>query len=516
MSSDKQEASIETQRAEVAKYAKQRDYIITREYIDEGISGDATEKRLQFQRMIADAEKRTFKAVLCWDMDRFGRFDSIEAGRWIHPLRQAGVKLDTVAQGSVDWSDFASRMVYGIQQEAKHAFLRDLSRNALRGKLAVAKRGGWLGKAPFGYRVTGEKGNKRLVLGDSREVDIVKRIFRDYLAGKSLRALSFELNADQVVSPTSRGWLPSVIQGILRNVSYVGTYRWNACRQGKYNSIMGDTVSPEVVKGATDSSEWIVHENHHEAIIDRGTFERVQSRLKQRQQITTPHRNGGKFLFTSLAYCGKCGSRMSAMATNSIRYLCDNNHKKGTCDRNAVTQSELLESVAAAIRDSLLGSGNIQRLREAIGRELVASTPRVNADKLRKELHSLEANIDKARKRLVEVDSDMLPEVQQHLRGLREQRDRLEATLKQAGTPRSERRGNLEEVVDSIFADVFRLEEAIRKGDPATVREKLQCSVERIDLWSTKEHEGKRHLFRFDRGVIQFTGGELNNLSALL
>ena len=136
MSSDRQETSIDEQRVEVVKYAKLHGYQITREYIDEGISGDATEKRKAFQRMIADAEKKTFKAVLCWDMDRFGRFDSIEAGRWIHPLRQAGVKLDTVAQGSVDWSDFASRMIYGIQQEGKHAFLRDLSRNTLRGKLA--------------------------------------------------------------------------------------------------------------------------------------------------------------------------------------------------------------------------------------------------------------------------------------------------------------------------------------------------------------------------------------------
>lgn len=78
--------------------------------------------------MIKDAEdKADFAAILCWDQDRFGRFDSIEAGRWIHPLRCAGVWLVTVAQGVIDWNDFTSRMMYAIQQEGKYQYLIDLS-----------------------------------------------------------------------------------------------------------------------------------------------------------------------------------------------------------------------------------------------------------------------------------------------------------------------------------------------------------------------------------------------------
>ena len=88
MSTDKQDASITQQRIAVEKYAKEHGYRIVREYIDEGISGDATEKRFEFQRMIRDASGGTFQAIIVWDQDRFGRFDSIEAGHWIHPLRQ--------------------------------------------------------------------------------------------------------------------------------------------------------------------------------------------------------------------------------------------------------------------------------------------------------------------------------------------------------------------------------------------------------------------------------------------
>ena len=81
MSSDKQETSIPDQRTAVEKFAEANGYRIDWEYADEGISGDATEKRVGFQRMIADAANGGFEVILCWDQDRFGRFDLLEAGR---------------------------------------------------------------------------------------------------------------------------------------------------------------------------------------------------------------------------------------------------------------------------------------------------------------------------------------------------------------------------------------------------------------------------------------------------
>jgi len=78
------------------------------EYADEGISGDNA-KRPGFQAMLRDAvEKRDFAAIICWDQDRFARFDSIKAGKYIDPLREAGVWLITKAQGVVDWNTFTA------------------------------------------------------------------------------------------------------------------------------------------------------------------------------------------------------------------------------------------------------------------------------------------------------------------------------------------------------------------------------------------------------------------------
>ena len=149
MSTAKQETSIADQQQAVQVYAARHGYHILRDYRDEGISGDATEKRLGFQRMLADAKDRgDFRVVLCWDQDRFGRFDPLEAGYWIKPLRDQGIRLETVAQGRIDWEDFGGRIIYAVQQEGKHAYLRDLSRNVTRGLLQNARAGKWNGGTP--------------------------------------------------------------------------------------------------------------------------------------------------------------------------------------------------------------------------------------------------------------------------------------------------------------------------------------------------------------------------------
>src|SRR5262245_2078938 len=124
MSTDRQETSIADQRTQVEAYASKHGYAIIREYKDEGISGDATDKRAGVQQMLRDAtERRDFQAVLCWDQDRFGRFDQLDAGYWVKPLRDAGVWLETVTDGKIDWNDFAGRIIYGVKQEGKHQFL---------------------------------------------------------------------------------------------------------------------------------------------------------------------------------------------------------------------------------------------------------------------------------------------------------------------------------------------------------------------------------------------------------
>src|SRR5215813_12835415 len=110
MSDARQENSIERQQSQVLPYAEKHGYPIIRDYVDEAIAGDEIARRKGFQRLLADAQAGLFDVILCDDKDRFGRFDCIDLGEVVAPLRRKGVRLETVAQGKIDWNSFAGRM----------------------------------------------------------------------------------------------------------------------------------------------------------------------------------------------------------------------------------------------------------------------------------------------------------------------------------------------------------------------------------------------------------------------
>jgi len=68
-----QDPAMETmQNRELREYVERRGRTVVGEYVDVGISG-AKEKRAELDRLMADARRRRFDAILVWKLDRFGR-----------------------------------------------------------------------------------------------------------------------------------------------------------------------------------------------------------------------------------------------------------------------------------------------------------------------------------------------------------------------------------------------------------------------------------------------------------
>lgn len=61
------------QLAELREYADRRGWQISEEYTDQGVSG-SKESRPALNRLMADACRRHFDAILVWKIDRFGRW----------------------------------------------------------------------------------------------------------------------------------------------------------------------------------------------------------------------------------------------------------------------------------------------------------------------------------------------------------------------------------------------------------------------------------------------------------
>ena len=341
-STNKQEKSLPDQQKAIEEYASQHGYRIVRWYEDNGISGDATEKRLGFLAMHSAAcGDRDFDVILVWDQDRFGRFNSLEAGYWVHPLVSAGVRLETVTEGPINWHDFTGRVIYGLKQEGKHQFLRDLSRNTARGLISNARDGYSCGQAaPYGMdrMIIDESGNhrQRVLRGekyvkprswhvtfvpseDPEKVATVRWLFMTFAnTDTGLRALASELNGRGIPGPMGGPWYAATIREILENDKYVGAFNWAKRREGKYHRVAGTQIKErdpnEIMANgnprAQDNPEeaWIGKADAHEAIIDQGTFDRVQKKLQQRK------RGGG---------ASSCGSDCLIEMTGRRLELCE-------------------------------------------------------------------------------------------------------------------------------------------------------------------------------------------------
>ena len=509
MSSARQEASPKQQRDAIEAYASRHGYQIVAEYLDSGISGDATEKRFQFQRMISDASAARWKSIIVWNQDRFGRFNSLEAGHWVYPLVQAGVSLVTTDTGVIDWNDFTGRMMYAIQQEGKHQFLRDLARNTARGRLEAAKAGKWMAATPHGYR----KVDGRLQRGNPSEVETVRLIFREYLGGHSLRSICQILNGDGIRSARGGNWTVSAMARMLKNVAYAGDFKWNGERKAKYVGIQAGELTTDAQRGTTDESDWIVFRDHHPAIIDRQTFDQVQRRLAERRTVTTPHRNGGGFIFSKLLRCGKCGGAMVGLNRDRKRYTCSRSKQNGTCDLNTVFQDELADIVLTRVRERFLEGNAMDLLKCELRKRLSKNHRTVDVGNLRRQLATTAAKLTKAKRRLIEVDRDMLPVVQEQIRDLAKQQQKIEDAIEAASVPQEQHGADIDTKVDLAFSKLFQLPDVFGEADPVKQREFMQQTFSRIDVVSERDWSTKRGFFRLQGGVIHLRPDVLHNLS---
>lgn len=314
--------------------------------MDEGKSGSKDQhKRIDFQRMISDAENRNdFTVILCRDMDRFGRFGPREANYYWEILARADVRIITAAQGEILTDDLGEWLKASVIQHGKHQYSKDVSRNMVGGLVQrLQNKRPIIVKVPYGLlkRVTDENGkfvrdvgradsfhspsnwDAALILGDDDEVARVKWMFDTYAnTPTSLRKISNRLNEQGAPSPWAHHinntgkWSPSGIRTILTNCNYVGDYRFGVRRTGAFNFF---PVNGVVTRGRDNAgtlynpeSDQFVMNGIFEPVVDRKTFAAVQKRLAGNQGRTSPAKNRS-YKLTGLLYCGHCGYRMRAI-----------------------------------------------------------------------------------------------------------------------------------------------------------------------------------------------------------
>jgi DNA invertase Pin-like site-specific DNA recombinase len=130
----------EMQLRELREYCQRRGWEIAREYVDIGISG-AKEKRPELDKLLADAHRRHFDAVVVWKFDRFARSVS-HLLRALEDFRSLGIEFVSLSE-QVDTSTPTGKMVFtvlGAVAELERSLIAERVRAGLRNARAKGKK----------------------------------------------------------------------------------------------------------------------------------------------------------------------------------------------------------------------------------------------------------------------------------------------------------------------------------------------------------------------------------------
>ena len=129
-----------SQTREIREYCERRGWQIAGEYVDVGISG-TKEKRPELDRLLADAHRRRFDAVVVWKFDRFARSVS-HLLRALETFQSLGIEFVSLTEG-VDTSTPMGKMVFtvlGAVAELERNIIVERVKAGLRNAKAKGKR----------------------------------------------------------------------------------------------------------------------------------------------------------------------------------------------------------------------------------------------------------------------------------------------------------------------------------------------------------------------------------------
>jgi DNA invertase Pin-like site-specific DNA recombinase len=130
----------EMQLRELREYCERRKLEIVREYVDNGISG-SKESRPELNRLMADANRRKFDAVLVWKFDRFARSTS-HLLKALETFQSLKIDFVSLTEG-IDTSTPVGAMVFtilGAVGQMERELIRERIRAGVRNARAKGKR----------------------------------------------------------------------------------------------------------------------------------------------------------------------------------------------------------------------------------------------------------------------------------------------------------------------------------------------------------------------------------------
>ena len=349
---DSESNSIQNQKKILQKVAKDKGYTDTIFFVDDGITG-TTMKRPGFQKMIAAIEAGYISAVFVKDLSRLGR-NYIEVGKLteeffpLHDVRLVAVSDGVDSdEGEDDFTPFKNIM--------NEYYAKDISKkrrivNKMKGNAGIP-----LSPPPYGYMKKPD--DPRFWVIDPEAAEVVRCIYRLALEGNGPLQIATALGNMGALNPSAYRTSKGISKG--GSKSTLEPTKWNHTTVKKILTLQeycGDVINFKTYSKSYKMKRRIenpeenraIFLNVHEPIIDRVTWEKVQSLQTTRRRRPTVTKESSAFC--GYLKCPECGGNLTFhfnQNNHDIKFFSCNNHNSGLrkCSSTHYIRLDFLEQV---------------------------------------------------------------------------------------------------------------------------------------------------------------------------
>ena len=282
-------------------------------YADPVISGTQAENRPQFMQMMKDAEEGKLDLILVKSISRFAR-NTLDCLKYVRHLQNLGVNI-IFEQNHLDTRNNFSEMLLTVLSAFAQSESLSISENTKWGIRKRFEEGVARWCKIYGYKKVEGEGEYIVV---PEEAKVVQFIFKLYERGASIDNILKQLMDKGIKSPTGNDkWVRSQVHIILKNEKYVGDLmlqKW-CCT---------DHLTHKSVRNTGEEVRSFYVKNHHIAIVDRKTYDRVQYILGMKKMCNGDTKN--QYPFGDKLLCPICGKPLHAQTI-----LIQSKHSRGWC-----------------------------------------------------------------------------------------------------------------------------------------------------------------------------------------
>ena len=391
------EQSIEGQLHDCRAWARQNNYAIVSEYVDRALTG-TKDARPDFQRMISDASKHQFEAVIVWKLDRFAR-NRYDSAIYKARLKKHGVRVISVKENISDSPE--GIILEGLLESMAEYYSANLSQNVRRGLRETTAKGLFCGgNIPLGYKLVDRK-----LVRDEKTAPLVRWVFEQYAAGVPKKEIVEELNRRGLRNRRGGPYGMTAFQDTLRLRTYIGEHMYNGA----------------VVPGLA------------EPIVSRELFDKVQERIAAAARAPAARKAKVPYILQGKVFCGLCGSPMvgesgaSRNGTVHHYYACSRKKKSHACAKKNERREDLESFVIRQTMEYVLSPARVKRIAKAVAEEYRREFSGSRVAELEKAAAQLDRELEKLVDALTAAPASARPRIYARMDLLESQKADLES-----------------------------------------------------------------------------------------